>query len=380
MISPNSPLRVAFRTDAAIEIGTGHVMRCLTLAAALRDRGADCVFICRQHDGHLLDFIAKQGYEVFTLPRASEVGPANQFKQAATEPPHAYWLGTSWEADATASQRALEAFACGGHIDWLVVDHYALDARWEKALRPSVRRLMVIDDLADRPHECDLLLDQSLGRQPEDYAGLVPLSTTLLLGPRYALLRPEFAELRAESLARRAQPKLRRLLVTMGGIDKDNTTERVLNALDTSALPSDVRITVVMGPQAPWIAKIRSRAERMRHTSEVRVGVSDMARVMTESDLAIGAGGTTTWERCALGLPSVTLVLAKNQEAVAEMLHEVGAGLACYETDSVGIALRDGLYRANMTSALAEMSRAAANVTDGKGATRVLRQLVSMDA
>lgn len=380
MTSPTSPLRVAFRTDAAIEIGTGHVMRCLTLAAALRERGASCVFICREHHGNLLDLIADQGHEVLALPRGSEVRCASGREHSTAEPPHAHWLGTDWKTDAAASLEALTGLAGGSLFDWLVVDHYGLDACWEKALRPAVGRLMVIDDLADRPHDCDLLLDQSLGRVPEDYAGLVPRSAALLLGPQYALLRPEFAELRAESLARRAQPRLQRVLVTMGGVDKDNTTRRVLDALDASALPADVQITVVMGPKAPWLGQVRAQAERMRRTTEVLVGVRDMARLMTESDLAIGAGGTTTWERCALGLPSITLVLAKNQEAVAEMLKKAGAVLACHDTGGIGAVLDNAVLGKDMSSVLAEVRRAAAAVTDGEGTTRVVQQLLPIDA
>ena len=374
-MTPSPPrLRVAFRADAAIEIGTGHVMRCLTLATALRDKGADCVFLCRPHPGHLMDVIAAQGFATRPLPQlAAKDGAASDRPPDA--PPHAAWLGTDWARDARDSRDALDAAFGGTKVDWLIVDHYGLDAHWERAMRGTCLRMMVIDDLADRPHDCDLLLDQSLGRGAADYAGLIPAAATALTGPRYALLRPEFARLRAESLARRTKPKLERLLVTLGGVDKDNVTTRVLDAIAASRLPQAVRVTVVMGPCAPWLDTVRARAAQMRHPTEVLVGVRDMARLMTDCDLAIGAGGTTTWERCALGLPSFTMVLARNQMWVAKQLHGAGATVLCHDSGSCGEALRSGALQAEMTT----MSRAAAAVTDGEGTSRVVQRIVALD-
>jgi len=186
---------------------------------------------------------------------------------------------------------------------------------------------MVIDDLADRPHDCDLLLDQSLGREAADYAGLLPPAATPLIGPGYALLRPEFARLRAASLARRERPVLRKLLVTMGGVDKDNATGRVLDALASCTLPDAVEITVVMGPQAPWLSEVRAQAAAMPVPTKVLVGVRDMAALMAESDLAIGGGGMTSIERCVLGLPTIIVIQAENQIRQAKDLERAGAAV-----------------------------------------------------
>jgi UDP-2,4-diacetamido-2,4,6-trideoxy-beta-L-altropyranose hydrolase len=254
-----------------------------------------------------------------------------------------------------------------------VVDHYGIDVRWERALRGVCQRLMVIDDLADRTHECDLLLDQSLGRMATDYARLVPEAATLLTGPSYALLRPEFVSLRAQSLVRRAEPKLEHLLVTLGGVDKDNVTTQVLDALDVSTLPETVRITVVMGQHAPWLETVRSRAARMRQPTEVLVGVRDMARLMANSDLAIGAGGTTTWERCTLGLPTLTVVVAENQREVAKRLDVSGASI-CLCGLSVRVKLPEIL--ASITPAeLLRLSRASREICDGTGTMLVGQEM-----
>lgn len=199
-------MNVVFRVDASLLIGSGHVMRCLSLADALRDRGGECHFICRDHPGHLNDLIARRGYSVHSLA-AAEGGVA------VSGLVHGAWLGVGQEQDASEAALILNELK----PDWLVIDHYALDIRWEQQLVRYCKKLMVIDDLADRVHACDLLLDQNLGRAREDYVALLPASGKALIGPEYALLRPEFAALRDYSLQRRRQPRLENILISMGG-------------------------------------------------------------------------------------------------------------------------------------------------------------------
>jgi UDP-2,4-diacetamido-2,4,6-trideoxy-beta-L-altropyranose hydrolase len=361
-IDDTRSLTIVFRVDASLSIGTGHVMRCLTLADALAADGAECHFLCREHPGHLIEAIRARGYPVHALPA---IAPAAQEEET---PPlaHADWLGASWQDDARQSREALDGLA----PDWLVVDHYALDKRWELRVLPQGCRLLVIDDLADREHGADLLLDQNLGRQAYDYAGLVPEHCTRLIGPRYALLRPEFARLRDASLARRASPKLKQLLITMGGVDKDNATGQVLEALTSCALPDDCRISVVMGGNAPWLGQVKAQAASMPWPTEVVVNVSDMAERMTQADLAIGAAGSTSWERCCLGLPTLMVVLAENQRIIAHALDKVGAAVALGSLPEIS---QLPTYWPDLTCPenLARMNNAAAMVTDGNGAAIV---------
>lgn len=371
-------MKVAFRVDASLHIGSGHVMRCLTLAETLSGRGADCHFIVREHPGHLRELIGQRGFAVTTLAAesAAHAGDAQSRSDSAQGPVHAAWLGCDWQTDAGQTVAVVGAL----QPDWLVVDHYGLDQRWEKALRPHCRRLMVIDDLADRPHDADLLLDQNLGRQPQDYAGLVPAGCQLLAGPQYALLRPEFAALRAYSLQRRlAQPALRRLLITMGGVDQPNATGRVLQALEACNLPEELRITVVMGTAAPWREQVQELARRMPWPTEVVVGVNDMAQRMADTDLAIGAAGTTSWERCCLGLPTLLVILADNQRAGAEALHEAGAASLVGAVDDIAVQLPLALRMLMREGRLKQSSVAASAVTDGLGAGRVLRAMGCSD-
>lgn len=379
-------MKVALRTDASLQIGSGHVMRCLTLADALKARGADCQFITREHPAHLLETIRQRGYKVNRLAahaRQHEIAIktiVNQPHGAQQKPAHTAWLGSTWQADAQETAVILAAL----QPDWLVVDHYALDQRWEEVLAPHYRQLLVIDDLADRPHHCDLLLDQNLGRRPEDYAALVPAHCRVLTGPHYALLRPEFAALRPYSLQRRqAQPIVHQLLITMGGTDQLNATGRVLQALKTCTLPADCRITVVMGLTAPWLQNVRELAAQMPWPTEVVVNVNDMARRMADSDLAIGAAGSTSWERCCLGLPTLMVVLAENQRDIAINLKRAGAAIVLDQGDEARFA--NGLVHAlaslvESDLVLANLCDAALRVTDGCGAGRVVAQMLKRNA
>ena len=364
-------MKAAFRVDASMQIGSGHVMRCLTLAEALRAHGEQCHFIGRAHPGHLLELIRQCGFPVTALSVELPLPPTNTTvaSEYAKEPAHAPWLGCDWQTDAEQTRAIVEKL----QPDWLVVDHYALDQRWEAALRPHYKKLMVIDDLADRVHQCDLLLDQNLGRKPQDYAGLMPAQCQVLTGPQYALLRPEFAALRAYSLQRRQQPELKRVIVTMGGVDQSNATGQVLQALKGCTLPQDCRISVVMGLYAPWLPQIQAQAKDMPWPTEVLVNISDMARRMADSDLAIGAAGSTSWERCCLGLPTLIVVLADNQKDAAAHLEHAGAAY-CITLDTQLHQQVQDLIKSflNQHEPLNQMSIQASWVTDGVGVERVM--------
>ena len=367
---------IAFRTDASRWIGSGHVMRCLTLADALAARGTTCHFLCRAHDGHLIERIEAHGHRVhcLCLPDESD-GECASLAVTEDALAHADWLGVAWSVDAEQSRHVLAEL----QPDWLVVDHYALDARWEVIATPEGCRLLVIDDLADRSHCADLLLDQNLGRRAADYAGLVPEACRVLVGPAYALLRPEFAVWRDVSLTRRRAPRLQHLLITLGGVDADNVTGRVLEALSQCPLPDDLQISVVMGAIAPWLDDVRVQARRMPWPTEVVVDVDDMARRMAEADLAIGAAGSTSWERCCLGLPTVMVALAENQVAIARHLNEAEAAIHVGTTASS--AWTDRLQRV-MAAITAEPARLdalthqAADLTEGQGAKALVDHLL----
>ena len=302
--------------DASTEIGTGHVMRCLTLADALSERGMACHFLSRDLPGNLFYKVMERGHVLHRL-----AAPEGVPRFDPDGPPHAGWLGLDWRDDAADCAPILAALA----PDWLVMDHYALESRWQKAVLPTGCKLFVIDDLADRQHVADILLDQNLGREVADYDRLVPANCTRLIGPRFALLRPEFAARRAESLARRADGALRRLLVSMGGVDRDNATGAVLEALARLDLPGGMEVTVILGRAAPWLDAVQEMAAKMPFACRVLVDRTDMADLLADADLAIGAAGSSTWERCCLGVPTLVLSIAQNQEGIAMALAHDGS-------------------------------------------------------
>jgi len=360
---------VMFRVDASIRAGTGHVMRCLTLASALRSAGARCEFLCRELHGHLIDLVIKKGFEVHRLQLCTT--PSAEI----AEPPHAAWLECTIEEDAEQCAPTVRA----RQPAWLVVDHYALDERWETMVQPRSTRLLAIDDLADRPHRADLLVDQNLGRHPDAYRHRVPASCQLLIGPSFALLRPEFAALRFNSLRRRGEGPWHHLLVAMGGIDEQNATGSILSILARCELPSGCHITVVMGAAAPALERVRQQTAAMPACTTVAVAVDDMAARMAEADLAIGAAGGTAWERCCLGLPTLLLALADNQQAGAAALEAAGAALSLGRVDSLERSLPAALEHVKDPLQLSRMSQAARNVTDGQGTNRVIDAMVAID-
>ena len=332
---------VVFRADSSNRIGTGHAMRCMTLAQVLRERGMTCRFICQPLPGNANGLIRAQGFDVIEVPDLS----------------------------AAAARQLIEPM----RAEWVVVDHYGLDEAWETAAIPSFCRCLVIDDLADRPHRCDILLDQNLGRDAEDYGGLVAPGTDLLIGPRHALLRSDFAQHRASSLSRRAPPRAEHLLINFGGSDPNGATEKVLHAL-AGILGNWKQVTVVMGQKSPHLAEVLRVAAELGDPVEVLVQVHDMAHLMAEADVAIGAAGSTSWERCCLGLPSGLVVIAENQSGVAAGLATAGAAVVLADltrSDALeGVAAF--LHRAQSDAGLlAKLSARSSALVDGLGAARV---------
>lgn len=363
-------MQVVFRTDASTAIGSGHVMRCLCLAQELREQSATCSFICRDLAGNLTARIRAVGFDCHILPIAA---PTTQSNSDAIS--HAHWLPVSQDTDARETRVILDRTA----PDWLVKDHYALDARWDDAVnRPGMRRL-VIDDLADRSHACELLLDQTLGRRSQEYADQVPVGCLQLLGPRYALLRPEFRQWRDRALKQQRNWRPRHILVAMGGVDQPNATAQVLRDLEKRTAHPDQRITVVLGTAAPHVDTVRALARASSRHIDVLTDVSNMAELMTSADIAIGAPGTTAWERCALGLPSLMLTIANNQKDNAFALDDAGAAISigAIEDPDWPDQLHNAFRKLADPDRFAAMVEVAFSTVDAIGAARVAREMAT---
>lgn len=348
-------MRIAFRTDASDAIGTGHLARCLTLADALAAAGHECRFVMRQAEGS--GAVEARGHSIAQLPAAET--------HTRGDLPHSAWLGVPQERDAEETLAAIADEAW----DWVLADHYALDRRWERALRASGARLMAIDDLADRDHDCDLLLDQNLQGAPDRYARRVAAHCELLLGPRFALLRPEFAALR-KAPGNPAGP----LLVYFGGVDAAGATLLALEGIERAGLAAR-GVTVVAGERNPHLAAIR--AWTARNGARLHEAATDLAPLMGEARAAIGAAGATAWERCCLGLPTILLTIADNQRPGAAALAKVPAAIWLGDAaDCSAEAVAGALLTLDRAPDLAgALSREAAALVDGQGTARVVKAM-----
>lgn len=348
---------IAFRVDASHQIGTGHVMRCLTLADALHQRDANIWFISRYMPDHLQKMIESRGYSFKLLP--------TEEARDRDELAHSHWLGVRQEDDAQATCKLLQ-----GHLwHWMVVDHYALDKRWETKIRDFCHKILVIDDLADRAHDCDILIDQNCHPTPQErYSGKVLDHSLLLLGPRFALLRPEFCVWREKSKIRSGE--VNRINVFFGGVDSGNVTFTAIKALKSVA-SIDIAVDVVIGAKHPFRTLIE--AECLEANFACHVQTNDIAALMAQADLAIGAGGAATWERCCLGLPTLTIALAANQVAIAEGLQSIGACIYLGRSEDVSLEQLECEIRRVIASTRirAALSKKSYEILDARGAFRV---------
>lgn len=354
-------MKIFFRVDASISIGSGHVMRCLALADFLRKQGNTCFFVCREFSGNLIDLIKSLGFFVFSLPNFKFDCPNNFSK-----------------LDCEETKNIFSAVDNDNLPDWLIVDHYSLGYSWETGVKSFVEKILAIDDLANRPHNCDVLVDQNLGRTSVDYSKLTPSSSFILAGPKYSLLRSEFYEWREFSLNRRLEStSLNNIFISLGGVDADNVTCCVLSALKNFCLflPSHLKITVVMGKHAPHVGSVREMAHSMPWDTCVKVGVSNMAELMSYSDIAIGAGGGSAWERCCLGVPSLIVILADNQIAGANALdkNHISESLGAYK--EVSTRLPNAIKRLCSHSIRSEVSLRSSELVDGRGCYRIIEAM-----
>ena len=360
-------MNIAFRADASEQIGTGHIMRCLTLADELKKHGARIRFVSRHLPEYLRNMLWARGYEAGLLTGSASC-------EGLDELAHAHWLGVSQAQDAEESIAALSEV----QWDWLVVDHYALDRRWEAALRQCAKNILVIDDIADRQHDCDVLLDQNFYADMNvRYQHKVPDHCLLLLGPRYALLRDEFLQWR-ERVSQRKGP-VQRILIFFGGMDADNYTGRAMQALlcrcnyPHSGMKG-IQVDVVIGAGHPRREAIEAMCRQ--HNFFCHVQTERMAELMAAADLAIGAGGSATWERCCVGLPTITICSAENQRRQVADAASEGLLYAPDHYEAIERMLCEHFLSLCDNGGLRSfMSRKAMEAVDSRGVLRVASRM-----
>lgn len=340
-------MKAVFRVDASLVIGTGHVMRCLTLASKLEEYGWTCVFASQPESIQTVSALVHSSFDIVQMPSDTRKQPGVMQTK----------------------------FSSG--VPLLVVDNYNLSADFERACRPWAEKILVIDDLANRLHDADFLLDQTYGRNTRDYRSMVSHKCRILTGSKYSLLRPEFALSRLSALNKRDANKnqISRVLISLGNNDPDNVTALVLDGICQTDL--DLNIDVVLGSSAPHLSNIRKKLEALPK-ARLLIDVKNMENLMAESDLAIGAGGTTSWERCCLGLPALLITISDNQLLVNKNLAENKAviSLGKHADVTTEIISRRLIELVASPGCLHSMSLVAREVCDGRGVMRVLLALV----
>lgn len=344
-------MKILIRTDASVQYGSGHVVRCLTLADGLKGNGHTVEFICKNINGNLIDLVKSRGYLTYAIGNSFDSD--RQF---------------NWEDDVNEVKNAI---LVKGIYDWIVVDHYLLDSRWELLMKNHCKKLMVIDDLANRNHSCDLLLDQNY-EDGSRYKDLVGDACKKLLGPKFALLNEAYTKERVL----RAHPRatISRVFIFFGGSDLFNLTERSLLALCFDELNS-IFVDIVIGPSYAHYESLRLLAEHRGRTA-IHTQMPHLATLMGAADIAIGAGGVTNWERICVGLPSIIISLADNQELIAKILHQKGivnylGGYDVVSVDAIFNALKSEINNSYLLGKIDE----AKNLCDGLGVTRVIENM-----
>lgn len=343
-------LKAGFRVDSSYAIGSGHLMRCLALADALEECGVESFFICKDYEGNFNSHVEIKGFGLHVLNYPGD-----------------YDLNE----DAKRTEALLKK---EGAVEWLVVDSYAIDHQWEKLVRNETRNIMVIDDLANRSHDCDLLLDQNYHKDMDSrYDGLLPERCKKLLGPRYGLLRREFSEARKKRIEKNSSR--RRILISLGGSDPANATEVALEAL-LSMNRQDVEVDVVIGSSHRGREKIKKLCDK-RSNLNFHLQADNMAQLMANADLAIGVGGISNWERCCLGLPTIALSIDAIQETILKAM--AGDGILLYAGKSVeaspeklGRTISAVLDNPHLKSFLSKKSM---ELVDGGGSEKVAQQM-----
>lgn len=375
----STPPIVVFRADGSARIGTGHIMRCLTLADEMALRGARCVFVIRGQQEWLTTIAANSEHRLLYLPNLE------QNCSSAEADNYSAWLGTSELQDAQDTLLFLSEKEIAP--SFVVADHYALGSDWERTVCEATgAKICAIDDL-NRNHFCDFLVDTTFAKEPDVYKGRVPPQCKVLTGTRYALLKPTFAALRPATLARRdanfaAGKPVREILISMGGGDAEDATGWILRACANLSDVQNIKLTVLTGGAYPHSQRLAKRAADSAVDVELLHAISDVTPVLARADLAIGASGSSSWERCCLGLPTISVVIADNQNCIANALSAIGAvrfggRMNVSEVQKNPRAWCENviLPLLNDKAKLRAISQSARSIVDGLGTKCVLNEL-----
>lgn len=359
-------MRIAVRVDASVQIGTGHLRRCLELARELASRGGEVTFVWRDLGLDASAMITAAGFTSLRLPK-----PTTPFVSSPDLPPHAHWAEVCWRSDAEDTISALSTFK----PDVLIADHYALDHRWHGQIRVDLDcRMVAIDDLGDRALDVDLIVDHNYS---DDHLVKHRISQqfrpTILGGPTYALLSAAYRE-RGDFIARRF---VEQVGVFLGGTDPANHSELALRAV-RRALGDQVLIEIATTAANPNLGRLRS-ATGADHNCSLLTDLPNLGDFFARHDLQIGAGGGATWERCCIGAPTVAIAFADNHRLVLGPLGAQGVlSFSCRGDEDAEVLAIDISALASDLSRRRAMSAKARRLVDGLGVVRVGEAIVAL--
>ena len=339
-----------FRVDASFKLGYGHIHRCITLANSFASIGVNCSFICKDLEGLPKNLIRSQGHKLELISSSD--------------------LKNNWLDDVVNTKNIIKKA-----VDYIIVDHYEINYLWQQELKKLSKHLIVIDDLANKKHDCDILINQNLGTVKEDYINLVSQETKLFIGPQYALLRPEFKEFRDFSIKRRKNLTIKNLLISLGGVDKNNFVYKVLSALKKIEYENLSQIDVIIGNGNNKKESLKKISDEFSISVNFYENITNMAEIMSRSDLIIGAGGISSWERCSLGIPSIIFILASNQKRGAYALEKEKCSILIQNNKSFKDELKLALNYYSNASNLKDSIDSCLSICEGDGVNKILASI-----
>ncbi len=357
--------KIAFRVDSSIKIGAGHLMRCLNIAKFLRLQGHDCIFISKKHNGNYNHLIEGNDFALIEI----DAGDINQINHI--DDLYMSWLGSSYSEDAEYTNEILANNSC----QYLFVDHYGIDERWEECCRTQTLKIIAIDDLANRNHSVDYIIDHNAGRLNADYANINLNDAQLLIGPKYALLHSRYGELRNQAIGKRNSNEIKDILISFGSSNQTPIIKNILESFHNAKINSNFHLTLALGSSINNHEDIYLLAKKITTKIDLHINTNQMPDLILQADFCVGAGGVNALERCCLGLPSAILCLSENQVPGSIALEKMGCCNILNSYPSMDYSFTDIIDSINNKNDLIKMTNQCFNIVDGKGIERVYKKI-----
>ena len=348
-------MNIFFRVDASESIGGGHFFRCISIAVALKKRGHLCSFICQEINDYFSSILDYHSFELIDLPKNSLISDKDQLFEAS---------------NLTEKIKKNKI-----HIDVLFVDVYKINAVWEEKLKTSTDKLFAIDDLANRDHYVDYIIDQNAGRTETDYKIHNLNRGKILSGTRFAIINQDIADYRDKALRIRKKINNKNILINFGSSSHESLYSQFIKSLISNGDMQGKSISLLSSN------KTSNEFKDLLDSLKVRLLTSlspiELAKLYISSDFCIGAGGVSALERCCLGLPSGVVCIAKNQYLGSVQLEKKGCIKLLNNFPDLTVSIDIIKNLLNDDDQLKDLSTNSFNEVDGSGLKRILSEVES---